>query len=714
MMKIRKRLIASIASIVLLCTSIPGFAKNANEIFEEKANMITNLTGLSENIEDGAIFHAFSWPLETIKENVKLIANAGFTSIQTSPLSESVGVGTPLKYMGENNSDGSEGAWWWLYQPTNQKIGNFQMGTREDLVELCSEADRYGVKIIVDVVANHTTFQKDKVAKEMIEAANNELYHDTGFEQIQKWDDRLQVTRYQMSGLWDVDTENKGYQDYLISYLNDCIDCGVDGFRYDMAKHIGLPDDQRPNGVKNNFWTRVTNDINKSNDIFHYGEVLQGDNDRINDYINVIGSATASQYGYVLRENIDNNNLSTDNLLNFTGIDNQNNVDFVTWVESHDNYAHDSTVEFIDNTEVKLAWAAIAARKSGTPLFFSRPMNAAKDNKWGNNIIGEAGDDFYRDDEIAAVNYFRNCMVDESEYLRNLEDNTSVLIIERGKKGAVIINASESEIQVNTNTTLLNGKYASWTSDNSKFEVLNNKLLGSVPPKSVRVLMPEGIKNPQLDPSLNVDIPIIINGKEMFQGEPTEKYTIYYPENWETTNIHYCLESSNWTANPGLKMQSSNIDGYVKINIKAYENQKLTACFNNGTDWDSNGNLNYVFNEPGVYNVINGNIFNGIPNGKIPSNNTAKIYYKTSWEEANMHYQIGSCGWTKAPGIVMEDSDIEGYKVINIDLGTQTKVTGCFNNGTDWDSNNGENYLFNGSEIYTVVDGEITAGKPVC
>ena len=42
--------------------------------------------GLTENIEDGAILHCFSWSFKTIKESLEDIAAAGFSAIQTSPV----------------------------------------------------------------------------------------------------------------------------------------------------------------------------------------------------------------------------------------------------------------------------------------------------------------------------------------------------------------------------------------------------------------------------------------------------------------------------------------------------------------------------------------------------------------------------------------------------------------------------------------------------
>ena len=45
----------------------------------------TNKQGLADNISDGSILHTWCWSFNTIKENLKDIAEAGFTTVQTSP-----------------------------------------------------------------------------------------------------------------------------------------------------------------------------------------------------------------------------------------------------------------------------------------------------------------------------------------------------------------------------------------------------------------------------------------------------------------------------------------------------------------------------------------------------------------------------------------------------------------------------------------------------
>ena len=61
--------------------------------------------------------------------------------------------------------------------------------------------------------------------------------------------------------------DNYQLQDIIIKFLNDLIDCGVNGFRFDAAKHIKLPLEG------SDFWIRVLNKL-KRKDLFNYAEVI--------------------------------------------------------------------------------------------------------------------------------------------------------------------------------------------------------------------------------------------------------------------------------------------------------------------------------------------------------------------------------------------------------------------------------------------------------
>lgn len=443
---------------------------------------------LSKNIADGTILHCFCWDFKTITNSLEDIAAAGYSTIQTSPINECLeGEDGGMQLYGD-------GKWYYHFQPTDYTIGNYQLGTRDEFKAMCKKADKLGIKVIVDVVANHTTPTLNAINQNLLDAVGgiDKLFHKNNDKDISNWGDRLQCTTYKMGGLPDINTENKAYQDYFIKFLNDCIECGADGFRYDAAKHIGLPDDpSETKGVKTNFWTRVTSEIKNADKIFNYGEVLQGDNDRIGDYIDTIGACTASSYGGSLRNAVMQGNVDT------AFIDDLkvgSNESCVTWVESHDNYINDGNWAAMDDDQVVQAWAIIAARAKGTPLFFDRPYGNSTDDQWGTmNRIGASGNMFYKDKTVTAVNFFRNAMQGEDENMTNPdEDSTSVQIC-RGNKGAVIVNTID-DLKVDFETDLADGKYTDRVDGETVYTVKDGKITcdKDIPEGEVVVLYNDG------------------------------------------------------------------------------------------------------------------------------------------------------------------------------------------------------------------------------
>ncbi len=445
---------------------------------------------LAEKIKDGTILHCFCWDFKTIENSLEDIAAAGYSTIQTSPVNECLeGEGGGMCLYSEG-----EGKWYYHFQPTDYTIGNYQLGTKDEFKSMCKKAEKLGIKVIVDVVANHTTPTTGAINKKLLNAVGgmDNLFHQNSSMDISDYSNRLQCTTYKMGGLPDINTENKAYQDYFIKFLNDCIDCGADGFRYDAAKHIGLSDDPKdPKSTKNNFWDRVTTEIHKAKSIFNYGEVLQGNGDRIGDYVKKIGACTASSYGGALRNSIVNNNLDSFVLDDLRVGD---KPDCVTWVESHDNYINDGNWAAMGDEDVLTGWAVIAARAKGTPLFFDRPLGSSLEDQWGSmNRIGASGDMFYKDKRVAALNFFRNAMVGENEKLINPNDDTTALEICRGDKGAVIVNTS-NDLDVNFKTNLADGKYIDRIDGKTEYTVSGGKLTcdKAIPEYSVVVLYNEG------------------------------------------------------------------------------------------------------------------------------------------------------------------------------------------------------------------------------
>lgn len=470
--RILSKLVKKAVGVTLILSMFAGI-EQAFTITSVNGETIVASSNQQVSMKDGTVLHAWCWSFNAIKENMAAIKEAGYTSVQTSPINAVVvGNGGDKKFTNQ---------WYYHYQPTAYTIGNYQLGTEAEFIEMNRVAEQYGIKIIVDAVLNHTTSDYSKVSSE-IKSINNWTH---GADRISNWNSREEVTQKSLLGLWELNTQNPEVQQYLLKFLKNAVSDGADGFRYDAAKHIELPGEY-PNQYGSNFWNVILNNGSE----FQYGEVLQDNISRDADYANLM-SITASQYGHSIREILRNRNANAGNLGNYrAGVDPSK---LVLWVESHDTYANGNTDSesesaWMSDEDLKLGWAMITARAKGTPLFFSRPVGGGKGVRFPEQTkIGDAGSNLYKDPTIVAVNKFHNAMVGQSEYIRNPNGDTNVAMIERGTQGAVIANLSDSEKSLNTETKLANGTYKDQISSKT-YTVSNGRLSGSIARRSVLVL----------------------------------------------------------------------------------------------------------------------------------------------------------------------------------------------------------------------------------
>ena len=441
---------------------------------------------------DDVILHAWCWSFNTIKENMKDIADAGYRYVQTSPAQECV---TQTKGdKGGGNQIYGHGRWYYHYQPTDWKIGNYQLGTRDDFNAMCDEAHKYGVDVIVDVLANHTSIDDTRVSDALDAAVggHENLYHANGFNEIKDYNDRFQCTTGQMGGLPDVNTENPDFQFYYMTYVNDLLACGARGFRYDTAKHIGLPSDPLdPKSKQNDFWDvalgrKAVKGLRMSlpaDSLFIYGEVLQDRNVKETEYAEYM-KLTASSYGHVVRKALEKSAWHADNIGDWCHP--ANPAELVTWVESHDTYCNAHESAELSNDQIKAAWVFLTARQFGTPLFYNRPDGSTRDNVWGNNIVGLRGNDNFKNPEVVAANKFRRAMHGLAESVTFSTDD-KVAVVSRGNRGAAVVNISADEVAVSIPTTLKNGKYRDVVYG-TQFTVKKGVLSGTAKPLTTYIL----------------------------------------------------------------------------------------------------------------------------------------------------------------------------------------------------------------------------------
>ena len=177
------------------------------------------------------ILQCFNWKLTDIIENLPKIKESGFNTIQTSPLQ-----GAKERLNGVN--------WWILYQPTNYKIGN-DLGSKDDLTRLCTEARKYGIDILVDVIFHHLANYRDNDISPMVDkdiANLNDLFYSTSFYNIQNYNNQWECTHYSLGGLPALNLKNRQLRKMQFDYLIDLRECGVKGARFDALRHLS-PDD---------------------------------------------------------------------------------------------------------------------------------------------------------------------------------------------------------------------------------------------------------------------------------------------------------------------------------------------------------------------------------------------------------------------------------------------------------------------------------------
>ncbi|MDE7126073.1 MAG: alpha-amylase, partial [Muribaculaceae bacterium] len=444
--------------------------------------------------DDEVILHAWSWSFDTIASNMADIAAAGYGYVQTSPANTCfVGEdGGMALYSGDGDS--VRGKWYYYYQPTDWKVGNYMLGDRSQFKAMCDSASKYGVKVIVDVLPNHTAFDHTAVSAGLDSAVggHDRLFHANGFNEISDYNDRLQCTTYAMGGLPDVNTENPDFPHYYLEYVNDLLGMGVRGFRYDTAKHIGLPSDPvDPNSERNNFWNVALGKeavkglmlAMPADSLFIYGEVLQDKNVKENEYADLM-LVTASDYGHAIREALAKGSADVDNLGSYHHTAAPERL--VTWVESHDTYANAHESAGLTDEQVRAGYVFLAARQHGFPLFFSRPAGSTRDNYWGNNRIGARGNDEFRHPAVVAVNHFRKRMTGEPESL-HASDDGALMTVSRGDKGMVIVNFSDLEQVVDLPVSLPDGEYTDHA-EGAEFTVKGGRIIGFAAPSGAYVI----------------------------------------------------------------------------------------------------------------------------------------------------------------------------------------------------------------------------------
>ncbi|TCM95730.1 glycosidase [Paenibacillus sp. BK033] len=139
------------------------------------------------------------------------------------------------------------------YDVTDYRAVNPDYGTLEDLKKLTDEAHKRGIKVILDLVVNHTSTEHPwfKEALADPDSPYRSWYHFAGADEEVKADGAVGSNPWHMTadgkskylgvfweGMPDLNFDNADVRQELASIGRYWLEQGLDGFRLDAAKHI--------------------------------------------------------------------------------------------------------------------------------------------------------------------------------------------------------------------------------------------------------------------------------------------------------------------------------------------------------------------------------------------------------------------------------------------------------------------------------------------
>ena len=381
-------------------TSDTSAADEPTPVFEDFEDHYTD--ALPAHAQDGLTLHAFNWTYNEIRANLENIQYAGFKNVLLMPVQQP-------------KSGGS--AWWTFYQPLSFSIGdNSPLGTKEELAALCGEAERYGICILADIVVNHMATTDDE-GKETdgtptvspavydyeprIYLNRNEDTDGTGvtFHHNRAAQGSGADTQYYAYGnLPDLDTSNPYVQERVLALLKECIDVGIDGFRFDAAKHIETASDP---DYPSEFWENTLEQAKScyrektGEELYAYGEILNSPSGRsLSNYTRYM-RITDDGFTAQLKSTFSSKDPSR--ILN-AALKLEDASQLIAWVESHDEYVTTNT--HYSDLRVAKYWSVIAAKKDLGGLFLARPTEDL--------TVGQIGSYAFESEYVAVSNRFHN------------------------------------------------------------------------------------------------------------------------------------------------------------------------------------------------------------------------------------------------------------------------------------------------------------------
>lgn len=375
--------------------------------------LLTCCLFLAPTASADVIYQAFNERFAAIEAKLGKLDALGYEYVQVSPPQKSI----------------DQTIWWARYQPVDLRVIEGPLGDEGDLRSLIGAAHARGMKVLIDVVLNHMADEQlAGVQNLQFPQFSRADFHDPdGQSCIQDYRNRDQV-RYMWlcdpskgHELPDLDTSSSYVLGQHRRFLQMLINMGVDGFRFDAAKHIEA-----------DYFGRVLSVVPAGK--FYYGEVI-GEN-----------LAESSEYTpyfpvtdfHLLRTMLSAFSAGGD--LRYLihpeayGAALPGNVS-VPFARNHDTVMHEGFFSFGDLRDAMLANAYVLGRGAGTPTIYR---------------------DDYDDPIVKAGVRFHNRLAGRGAFVRPVQevcvsggcDPRTTFVLEREDVGVMIINSANAWLDV--------------------------------------------------------------------------------------------------------------------------------------------------------------------------------------------------------------------------------------------------------------------------
>ncbi|WP_049943923.1 alpha-amylase domain-containing protein [Haloarcula argentinensis] len=307
--------------------------------------------GSSAAVGDSAVYQYYHTDWTEVTATLETVAQQGYDAIQVPPAHRS-----RLDRNHQNGvTDPPLG-----YQPVDLTDFNSVFGTEPEYEAMVQEAHNQGLDVVVDAVINHMAANDDFRDAPGITFEDLPRFSERDFHPKDdiNYDDPESVEDDWLVGLKDLKQTSEYVRGELQNYVQKYADLGVDGIRWDAAKH-----------VPESFFADYANQWADDLDLWTVGEVLDGDVSVCQGYADTGMSVTDYPLYYTMKEETFHSGGDMQ-ALDGAGMVNQSPFQAFTFVSNHDSGPPDYE---------KLAYAYILTYE-GYPRVYSNRISVDDDD----------------------------------------------------------------------------------------------------------------------------------------------------------------------------------------------------------------------------------------------------------------------------------------------------------------------------------------------